>query len=94
MDLADGELYLFTDGVTEAALDTAGRTLGDDGFRRLVTEHAVRRKEERLERIVAQIESSPGTRTDDVTVMVIEPVAVVRSAASGVRAADVNPSPA
>jgi sigma-B regulation protein RsbU (phosphoserine phosphatase) len=72
IDLEGGRLYLFTDGLTEAA-GTDGAMLGEDGVVRLLASHAHRKPADRLAAVVDEIaEAAGGTFRDDLTILVVE----------------------
>ncbi|MEM7465748.1 MAG: GAF domain-containing SpoIIE family protein phosphatase [Pseudomonadota bacterium] len=71
MTLADGPLYLFTDGLSEAR-DSEGEELGVDGLCEIVTDCETYPAKERLAEIVKRLTAMDRQINDDVTMLVIE----------------------
>jgi sigma-B regulation protein RsbU (phosphoserine phosphatase) len=71
VDLRDGSLYLFTDGVTES-VDEHNRPLDMAGLIRLIRERSRVAASRRLHDIVAEIRKPQISQRDDITLMLIE----------------------
>ncbi|WJW74630.1 HDOD domain-containing protein [Thiohalobacter sp. IOR34] len=72
--LADGPLYLFTDGITEART-RQGSELGITGLKRLIRQHQDEpTMERRLHRIVEAVRRDQGTLRDDLTLLMVTAV--------------------
>jgi sigma-B regulation protein RsbU (phosphoserine phosphatase) len=71
LDLADGSLYIFTDGMTEGRTD--GETpVGIEGVKSLLREFKVLPIEERLDVLANKFLSLDGALHDDLTILVVE----------------------
>ena len=71
VELTDGSLYLFTDGVTES-VDEQNRPLDMSGFVQLIRECSKVAGSRRLHDIVAEIRKPRVSQRDDITLMLIE----------------------
>ncbi len=71
LDLDGGQLYLFTDGVTESVME-AGKPLDVDGLIHMIDRLAAASLQERLQHIVAAVQHPGQAQHDDITLMLIE----------------------
>lgn len=71
LSLNDGALYLFTDGLTEAA-DDQGRTVEVTGVQQLIRQHARLEKQARLQAIADAITAISPRQHDDITLLVLD----------------------
>lgn len=69
VDLHDGSLYFYSDGVTDVR-DAQRRTIGIDGVRELFESHAAATPEARLRAVIRQLRSL--RLADDTTIVLIE----------------------
>ncbi|WP_245913373.1 PP2C family protein-serine/threonine phosphatase [Caenispirillum bisanense] len=73
IDLGDGALYVFTDGLTEAYTEAEGRaTLGEDGTRRLIRDVRGLPPPQRLAAMLDRVRRPDRPLRDDVTILVVE----------------------
>lgn len=82
VDLAGGTLYLFTDGLTEAKGDD-GAMLGTEGVKALLLRHGELSAPERLAAVIADVARDGLALRDDLTMLVVEEVRPMNSAAPG-----------
>ena len=68
--LADGSLYIYTDGVTESKHN--GLMLGEDGLQDMINAHRDKPVAARLKAMFASLQRDDSLVHDDVTVLVIE----------------------
>jgi sigma-B regulation protein RsbU (phosphoserine phosphatase) len=66
-----GNLYLFTDGVTESQ-NESGKQLELEGLMNLIRSNAGQPPAAQLENIVSEIRNPGGSQRDDITMMVID----------------------
>lgn len=71
IDLGDGSLYIFTDGVTESVAPD-GSELGVEGLCKIIDAQAGFDSEQRFAEIVTQIRKQERTVHDDLTLLLIE----------------------
>lgn len=71
LSLADGSLYLFTDGLTEGK-QQEGTPLGEAGVRRLIEQHAGLAAPQRLQALAAPLQFPGAVLYDDLTLLVID----------------------
>ena len=71
IELGDGSLYIFTDGVTES-LARDGTELGVDGLCKIINARSGSDSERRLAEIVERIHDQDRTVHDDLTLLLIE----------------------
>ena len=71
IELGDGSLYIFTDGVTES-LAPDGTELGVDGLCKIINAQSGSDSEQRLAEIVERIHDQDRTVHDDLTLLLIE----------------------
>jgi sigma-B regulation protein RsbU (phosphoserine phosphatase) len=71
LSLRDGALYLFTDGLTEAA-DATGRTVEVVGVQQLIQQYAALEKQARLQAIADAITAISPQQHDDITMLVLD----------------------
>jgi sigma-B regulation protein RsbU (phosphoserine phosphatase) len=71
IEMQGGNLYLFTDGVTES-LDANGEPLEMEGLIRLIQANAGQSPVQQLENIATQIRNPDINQRDDITMMVID----------------------
>ena len=71
VNLADGALYIYTDGLSES-LDNDGQELGVDGLCQIIAECEIYPSNLRLEEVVATLRKHDRKITDDVTMLMIE----------------------
>jgi sigma-B regulation protein RsbU (phosphoserine phosphatase) len=71
IDLGEGCLYMFTDGVTESR-SPDGRILGVDGLIELIKKHGGERPGVRVEGIINDLYTPGPGLHDDITMMVIQ----------------------
>lgn len=73
IDLGDGALYVFTDGLTEAYTEAEGRaTLGEDGTRRLIRDVRGLPPPQRLAAMLDRVRRPDRPLRDDVTILMVE----------------------
>lgn len=71
IELGNGALYIFTDGVTEGYL-ADGSELGQDGVRHLISDNMGKSPQERLAAVMAPVGSLGGKLRDDLTMLVVD----------------------
>lgn len=70
LQLADGSLYIYTDGVTESHQN--GQMLGEEGLQDMINSHRDKPAAARLEAMFASLQRDGRLLHDDVTILVIE----------------------
>ena len=70
LNLADGTLYIYTDGVTESQQD--GKMLGEAGFQSMINAHRDKPVTARIKAMFGSLQRQGRELHDDVTVLVIE----------------------
>lgn len=70
LQLADGSLYIYTDGVTESHRN--GQMLGEEGFQEMINAHREKPAAARLKAMFTSLQRDDRLLHDDVTVLVIE----------------------
>jgi len=70
LQLADGTLYIYTDGVTESQQD--GKMLGETGFQAMINAHRDKPVTTRIKAMFESLQREGRELHDDVTVLVIE----------------------
>ena len=70
LQLDDGSLYVFSDGLTEGRLKD-GKQLGEEGVLSLIGQLAHLPQSQRLQKLVAHLQDTGAALHDDVTVLVV-----------------------
>lgn len=71
VELADGALYLFTDGLTEQR-DPGGKEISVAGLQEIILKYRDENRQQRLSDIVRDVLNNGAIQRDDITMMVLE----------------------